>query len=304
MSDFWWVIGKTGQLARALACEFEKNKIAYHCSDRNELDLADPALSMERLTQASPQGRICGVILCAAHTAVDRAEQERELAFRVNAGAPGLIAQFCAQNRIPLLHFSTDYVFDGSGQHARNEQEPTSPQSVYGESKREGERLVLASGARAWIFRVSWLYDATGKNFFRTMLNLRSSPARQAQGLSVIDDQVGAPTYVPVLAQALAGQLPRFLDPKTPTGIFHLAPTGEVSWKGFAEQIFERVLGPPIAVRAVSTEEYLKLVPNQAHRPRNSRLDSSHAKQVLGLDLGDWSRGLDDCVRDFGSLET
>jgi dTDP-4-dehydrorhamnose reductase len=227
------------------------------------------------------------VVNAAAHTAVDRAEQERDLAFAINAEAPAALAQACVAHGARLVHYSTDYVFDGTGTRPYREDDPTSPLGVYGASKRAGEMAVLGSGARHFVFRTAWVYAAHSHNFLRTMLRLGA----ERDELRVVADQVGTPTPAALLADVTAHAL---RDDTGRSGLWHLTPLGQTSWHGFAEAIFEGatargLLAHRPRVLEVTTAEY----PTPAARPAYSVLDCSALQRDFGIALPDWREGLD-----------
>lgn len=227
------------------------------------------------------------VVNAAAYTAVDRAEDDRDAAFRANAEAPAAIAATCARQGALLVHYSTDYVFDGTATRPYREDDPTNPLGVYGASKLAGEQAIQASGARHIIFRTAWVYAAHGRNFLRTMLRL----AAERDELRVVADQIGTPTpaglIADVTAQAL-GQPPRH------SGIWHLTAGGQTSWHGFAEAIFERacvlgLIGKRPTVTAITTAEY----PTAAQRPANAVLDCGRLERDFDVPRLQWQQGLD-----------
>jgi len=235
------------------------------------------------------------IVNAAAHTAVDKAESEPELARALNALAPGVLADEAQKLGAWLLHYSTDYVFDGSGDTPRRESDPTGPLSVYGRTKLEGEQAV-ARCSRHLIFRTSWVFAARGANFAKTMLRL----AGERESLSVIADQVGAPTGAELLADVTAHALrtvrSRPADFADLAGVYHLVAGGETSWHGFACHVLEyaRSRGQhlkvaPDAVRAITTADY----PTPARRPLNSRLDTTRLRQTFGVCLPDWKIAVD-----------
>jgi dTDP-4-dehydrorhamnose reductase len=258
-----------------------------------ELDLTDRDAVSSLVREIRP----AVIINAAAYTAVDRAESERELARAVNADAPALLAELAAQSGCLLIHYSTDYVFDGSSDQPRAEDEPPGPLNVYGQTKWEGEEAVRRSGCTHLIFRTSWVFSRHGHNFVKTMLRLGA----ERPGLDIVDDQVGAPTSAAMLADktvhVLAG-----LDPEDPcgsladkSGTYHLTCAGEVSWHGFAEEIFRqaRQLGWEMVVqdvRGIPTSEY----PTPAKRPLNSRLDCSRFCAQFSTSLPTWQ----DCLQE------
>ncbi|MDO9002650.1 MAG: dTDP-4-dehydrorhamnose reductase [Aquabacterium sp.] len=233
------------------------------------------------------------VVNAAAHTAVDKAESEPELARAINATAPGLIALEAAKLGALLVHYSTDYVFDGSGSAARHETSPTAPLSVYGRTKLEGEQLIQQSGCAHFIFRTSWVYAARGGNFAKTMLRL----AAERDQLKVINDQIGAPTGADLVADVTAHAIRAFRQANRPelSGLYHLVAQGETSWFDYARFVIEwaRANGQPIkvapdAIESTGTASY----PTPAQRPLNSRLDTTKLQQALGLTLPHWQRGV------------
>jgi dTDP-4-dehydrorhamnose reductase len=233
------------------------------------------------------------IVNAAAHTAVDKAESEPDLARAINATAPGLIAIEAAKLGALLVHYSTDYVFDGSGSQPRTESAPTAPLSVYGRTKLEGEQLIQQSGCAHFIFRTSWVYAARGGNFARTMLRL----AAERDQLKVINDQIGAPTGADLLADVTAHAIRAFRQGHHPelSGLYHLVAHGETSWFDYARFVIEwaRAHGQPIkvapeAIEAIATAAY----PTPAQRPLNSRLDTAKLQQALGLTLPHWQQGV------------
>jgi dTDP-4-dehydrorhamnose reductase len=232
------------------------------------------------------------VVNAAAYTAVDRAESEPELAATINTAAPAAIARACAAQGAWLLQYSSDYVFDGSGNAPRDESAPTAPLSVYGRSKRDGEDAIRASGCHHLILRTSWVYAARGGNFVRTMLRL----AAERDTLDVVADQVGAPTGADLLADVSAHLLRAVQVRPEAGGTYHCVPSGEVSWHGYARHVIAaaRAAGRPVkvaddAVRAVPTAAY----PTPARRPLNSRLSTHKLRDTFDLHLPPWQQGVD-----------
>ena len=232
------------------------------------------------------------VINAGAYTAVDQAERELALATSINADAPGLIAREMARTGGWLMHFSTDYVFDGSGHLPRDEQAPTGPLSTYGRTKLAGEDQVRASACKHLILRTSWVHSARGGNFARTMLRL----AGQRAALTVVNDQIGAPTGAELLADVAAHALrSAMLDSKL-SGTYHLCATGEVSWCDYARHVLAwghraglGLRATPEAVTGIATRDY----PTPAARPLNSRLDTRKLRETFGLQLPPWQIGVD-----------
>jgi dTDP-4-dehydrorhamnose reductase len=232
------------------------------------------------------------IVNAAAYTAVDRAESESEVAYAVNALAPGTLAEASATLGACLIHYSTDYVFDGSGSRPWKEDDPTEPLGVYGRTKLEGEQRVRSSGCRHVILRTSWVYAARGTNFPKTMLRLASERAE----LSVIDDQIGAPTGADLIADATAHVLRTIEREGRHGGTYHVTASGEASWFEFAKFVIEgaRSRGwpltvPPLAIRPVPTSAY----PSVARRPLNSRLDCTRFEQDFDLRLPRWQDGVE-----------
>ena len=232
------------------------------------------------------------IVNAAAHTAVDKAESEPELARTLNALAPQVLAQEAAQLGAWLVHYSTDYVFDGSGDTPRLETDATGPLSVYGATKLEGEQLIAAANPRHLIFRTSWVYAARGGNFARTMLKL----AAERDALNVIHDQVGAPTGADLLADVTAHAARRVLDTPGLAGTYHCVAAGETSWFDYARFVIEwarahgqAVKVTPDAVRAIPTSAY----PTPARRPLNSRLSTTRLQAGFGLRLPHWQPGVE-----------
>jgi len=232
------------------------------------------------------------IVNAAAHTAVDRAESEPELVQAINATAPAVLAREAAARGAWLLHYSTDYVFDGSGTTPWVEDAPTGPLSVYGRTKLAGEEAIRASGCRHLILRTSWVYAARGGNFAKTMLRL----AGERDKLSVICDQIGAPTGADLLADLSAHTL-RFAQARPEvSGTYHAAAAGETSWHGYAQHVirFARAAGQAIkvtdpAIEAVRTSAF----PTPAQRPANSRLNTQKLRDTFGLHLPDWQSGVE-----------
>ncbi|WP_282245393.1 dTDP-4-dehydrorhamnose reductase [Stenotrophomonas sp. PS02300] len=226
------------------------------------------------------------VVNAAAYTAVDRAEGERDAAWRANAEAPGVIARWCAAAGVPLVHYSTDYVFDGQGSRPYREDDATAPLGVYGESKLAGEDAVRAAGGRHMIFRTAWVYASHSANFLRTMLRVGA----ERDVLRVVADQVGTPTPASLIADVTAQVLQH---PDALSGTWHLTANGETSWHGFAEAIFaEAVAAGRLArapkVEAITTAEY----PTPAKRPAYSHLDVTKLQSDFGIVLPSWQEGL------------
>lgn len=226
------------------------------------------------------------VVNAAAYTAVDRAEEDRDAAFRANAEAPGVLARWCAQAGVPLVHYSTDYVFDGQGTRPYREDDATAPLGVYGASKLAGEDAIRAAGGRHLIFRTAWVYAPHSANFLRTMLRVGAD----RDVLRVVADQVGTPTPAALIADVTAQALQH---DGALSGTWHLTATGETSWHGFAEAIFTEAVAAGVlprapTVEAITTAEY----PTPARRPVYSHLDVAKLEKDFGVTLPRWQDGL------------
>lgn len=279
--------GMGGQLARALK-EMEAGPLDVTAVGRPDVDLARPESLGAALARHAPD-----VVVCAgAHTAVDQAESEADLAYAVNAEGPRVLAGACAAAAMPLVHVSTDYVFDGTQPAPYRETDPPSPASVYGRTKLAGEAGVTAAGGRSVIVRTSWVYSDQGRNFVRTMLKL----ARTREVIRVVDDQRGYPTYAPFLAGAIRTVAERLVsDSGAPTGVFHAAGPGYCSWADLAEEVFacSRSRGGPSAqVERIPTSDY----PTPASRPANSALDGSVLAAAYGVKMPEWREGVAACL--------
>lgn len=285
------VTGRSGQLASCLAEAAAASGIEIVLAGRPELDLAVPDTITRAIDRYAPEL----VVNAAAYTAVDKAETEMDAAFAINARGAGHVATAAARAGLPILHVSTDYVFDGTKPAPYVESDPVAPTSAYGRSKREGEVRVMDANARHVILRTAWVHSPFGSNFVKTMLRLASTRPR----IGVVDDQVGSPTYAPDLAmvvlgvaQSLSGRAPND-DP--PWGIYHAAGRGEATWCGLAREVFAvsgRHGGPVAMVDAIPTSAY----PTPARRPANSRLDTTKLKTAFALELPDWREGAAACV--------
>jgi dTDP-4-dehydrorhamnose reductase len=264
---------------------------------RADCDLADPD-AIRAMVEAT---RPTIIVNPAAYTAVDKAETERALAFAVNALAPAVLAEEAAKTGALLVHYSTDYVFDGRKQGAYLEQDLAAPQSVYGMSKLAGEEAIRSVDTRHLILRTSWVFGVHGKNFLKTILRL----ARERDGLRVVADQIGAPTSAALIADVTADILGQYLrdrdkvDNPDRFGTFHLTASGETSWHGYARSIVATGLemGMPIkmspgAISPISTDDY----PVPAPRPANSRLNTEKLKSTFNLVLPDWRVGVTDVL--------
>lgn len=236
------------------------------------------------------------LVNAAAYTAVDRAEQERETALLINAEAPRVMAQAMAELGGLMLHYSTDYVFDGSGDHAWKEDDPAAPLNVYGMTKLQGEQAIRTSGCRHLILRSSWMYGLRGDNFIRTMLRL----AAGRESLRIVDDQIGTPTGAELVADVTAHLLRSALNRSELQGVYHLAAAGETSWYAYACYIIDsaRKLGFEVKVDTIEpivSSSYR----TPAVRPLNSRLDTSRLRSHFGLYLPHWQHGVERMLREL-----
>ena len=268
------VFGKTGQVARELQALAPVIALG-----REEVDLVISGVCSAAIDRLAP----AAVINAAANTAVDRAEDEEELATQVNGAAPTEMARACAERDIPFVHLSTDYVFDGSGETPWRPDDPVAPISAYGRSKLAGEQGVAAAGGRYAILRTSWVFSAHGQNFLKTMLRLGLERAQ----LRIVADQIGGPTPAAAIAQACLTIANQLAEDRAKAGIYHFAGAPDASWADFARAIFAQA-GLACDVEDLGTADY----PTPARRPANSRLDCSATKSVFRIKQPDWQDGL------------
>ncbi|RKF13472.1 dTDP-4-dehydrorhamnose reductase [Roseovarius spongiae] len=268
------IFGRTGQVARELARAIPDAAFI----GRDEADFTDPLACLAALKRHAPEA----VINAAAYTAVDRAEEEEPLALQVNARTPGVLAAECAAGGVPFVQISTDYVFDGAGDTAWLPHSPTAPLSAYGRTKLAGEEAVRGAGGPHAILRTSWVFSAHGANFVKSMLRLGA----ERDALRIVADQVGGPTPADAIAQACL-TLARNLRDGAPGGAYHFAGAPDVSWAGFAREIFAQA-GMQTEVSDIPTSEY----PTPAKRPSNSRLDCTSLMRDHGIARPDWRAGL------------
>jgi dTDP-4-dehydrorhamnose reductase len=284
------LLGKSGQvgweLQRSLAPLGDVTALDFdsttHCGD-----FAQPAGIANTVRALRPDV----IVNAAAHTAVDKAESEPDLARLLNATTPGVLAEEAARLGALLVHYSTDYVFDGSGSRPWLETDSPAPLSVYGRTKWEGEQLIAQNCPKHLIFRTSWVYAARGGNFAKTMLRL----AQERERLTVIDDQWGAPTGAELLADVTAHAIRQTLREPQHAGLYHLAAAGQTSWHGYARFVLDtaRALKPELALRAQEVAPVpTSAFPTPAQRPLNSRLNTTHLRQTFGLTLPDWQHGV------------
>ena len=292
------VTGRNGQVVRALSEAAQFHDVAVIPLARPDLDLGVPKTIEPPLRAVAPDI----VVNAAAYTAVDQAEREPEIASLVNAEGAGAVAAAARTLHVPVIHLSTDYVFDGDKKSAYIEEDAVSPRNVYGATKLAGERAVAAATSDCVILRTAWVYAPYGKNFVRTMQAL----ARTRDEVRVVGDQQGCPTYAPDIAVAIIGIARNLLEsPSEPLlrGLFHLAGRGETTWAGFAGAIFDflaaRGLRKPI-LTTITTVEY----PTSARRPSNSRLNCGKLARAHGITLPFWRDSLNNCLERLTSSST
>ena len=274
------VTGKNGQVVSALQA-LANDELEIVALGRPELDLAQPETVLKALREVKPDV----VVSAAAYTAVDKAESEQDIAFAVNRDGAKTVAQAASDIGIPVIHLSTDYVFDGTKDTAYVESDPTGPTSVYGRSKLEGERAVSEATDNYVVLRTAWVYSEYGNNFVKTMLRL----SENRDEINVVADQFGCPTSANDIAAAVVTIARKLAeDSSAPLrGVFHLSGTGETNWANFAKQIFAFSAengGKSIVVNDITTAQY----PTPARRPANSRLDCSKLEEVYGIKLPSW----------------
>ena len=285
------LLGKNGQvgweLQRSLAPLGELTALDRHGADGLCGDLGNPEGIAATVRAVQPQL----IVNAAAYTAVDQAESEPELARRINAAAPAVLAREAAAGGALLVHYSTDYVFDGSGQRPWREDDATAPLSVYGQTKLEAEQAILASGCAHLILRTSWVYAARGGNFAKTMLRL----AQERERLTVIDDQWGAPTGAELIADVTAHAIAQTRQQPGKAGIYHLAPAGETTWHAYAKYVIAQASQAQPAIKIKATEIApipTSTYPTSARRPHNSRLNTHKLQTAFGLHLPPWQDGV------------
>ena len=290
------LLGKGGQvgweLQRSLAPLGELTALDFDSTDFHA-DFSHP----DRLAETVLKVRPDVVVNAAAHTAVDKAESEPDFARKLNATSPGVVAEAAQQIGALMVHYSTDYVFDGSGSTPWEEGDATGPLSVYGRTKLEGEQLVAQHCARHLIFRTSWVYAARGGNFAKTMLRL----AKERERLTVINDQFGAPTGAELLADVTAHAIRATLADPAKTGLYHVVAGGETSWHGYARYVLEQAVQAGVALKA--SPDTVDAVPTSAFptpavRPGNSRLNTRKLQAAFGLTLPHWQAGVARMLRE------
>jgi dTDP-4-dehydrorhamnose reductase len=286
------VVGRRGQVARALALASWPAGMSVTCRGRDEIDLAEPEAAATAVAAEAPDL----VINAAAYTAVDNAEREPSAAYALNCDGPAALAATCVEIGAPLVHLSSDYVFDGLKQGAYVESDPVNPISVYGASKAAGEQAVRSTLATHFILRSAWVYAAQGQNFVRTMLRL----AKERSEIGVVNDQRGSPTAASEIARALVEVCGRLLAGSGAFGTFHFCGAGSTTWHGFAEAIFELSGGAAPRLLPIATSAY----PTPARRPANSVLDGTKIERLYGVAARPWRESLALCLAEIAAQET
>ena len=281
------IAGQHGQVSQALQHSL-KDLGELIVPGRERLDLSQPDSIRALMREIRPDI----IINAAAHTAVDQAESEPDLAFAINATSPGVLAEEAAALGIPFIHYSTDYVFDGSKDGAWTESDVPNPLGVYGRSKLAGERAIEKAGGQYLILRTSWVYSLTGRNFLLTMQRL----LQEREKLNVVADQIGAPTWAGSIAQSTYELIERWRDGRPGTwGVYHLTNSGETSWFGFAQAIGQQLTkaGKRCAtLEPIASSAY----PTPAVRPLNSRLDCNRLQREWGVSQPDWHDAMLECL--------
>lgn len=286
------VFGETGQVGQALgrAAKTSGGTITLETRGSDEADFTSP----ETCARFARETDADVVINAVAYTAVDKAEEQEDLALMINGTTPGVIAQVCAERDLPLVHISTDYVFDGSGTAPFTPDHPTGPLGAYGRTKLVGEEEVRAAGGTHAIFRTSWVVSAHGNNFVKTMLRLGG----ERDALTIVADQIGGPTCAAAIADICLSAARQLLDDPAKTGTYHLSGGPDVSWADFARDIFAQS-GTTCDVTDIPSSAY----PTPAARPLNSRMDNSTTETIFGIPRSDWRVGLTGILKDLGALK-
>jgi dTDP-4-dehydrorhamnose reductase len=289
------ILGQQGQVAWELQRTLASLGDVTVCGSQ-ALDLANPDSIREQVRSIQPDI----IVNAAAYTAVDKAETESELCMSINAIAPGILAELARESQALLVHYSTDYVFDGSKTSPYLETDPTNPMSVYGASKLAGERAIIQADCAHLIFRTTWVYGNRGKNFLLTILRLAADKTK----LKIVADQIGSPTWSRSISEATAQIIAQCRhDRSSVKGLYNLSAAGKTSWHGFANQIIDRSrsIDPELAL---AIEQILPIpatdYPTPAQRPANSVLDNSKILADFGVQLPDWQVSLEQCMQKFG----
>lgn len=281
------VTGATGQVGYCLQQQLQAKGWDYVALTRNELDISDAHAVEKHVAEIKPTV----IINAAAYTAVDKAEQEKEIAYAINRDGPANLARAAKSINAAILHISTDYVFAGDAEGSYREDAPTAPQGVYGQSKLDGEQAVIAANDKHIILRTAWVFGEHGNNFVKTMIRL----GRTRDALGIVADQEGGPTYAGDIAAALLQIAQQYAENKTISwGIYHFSGLPHISWFGFAKQIFAEVQQAEIydkpipQLNAITTADY----PTPAKRPANSKLDCNKLEQAFGIAPSNWQSAL------------
>jgi dTDP-4-dehydrorhamnose reductase len=280
------VTGSKGQLGSEIAFLSSTSQHSFIFSDIEEMDLTKKESILTYLNSNTPDF----IISCGAYTAVDKAEDETELAHKVNAIAPQILAEYCVEHKTRLIHVSTDYVFDGASNTPMSEEDATNPQSVYGQTKLDGEKAILRLLSNAYIVRTSWVYSEFGSNFVKTMLRVGS----ERDEISVVNDQVGTPTYARDLAEAILKIVNEIISGNDHPGVYHFSNEGVCSWYDFAKEIFEQK-GITCKINPIPTSAY----PTKANRPNYSVFDKSKIKNTFDVSVPTWSDSLVNCLKNI-----
>lgn len=278
------ITGCNGQVGHCLVKQLENNAEIL-ALDVDKLDITDKEQVFNTVLEFKPDF----IINAAAHTAVDKAEEQEELSYKINRDGPLFLAQAAKQVDACILHISTDYVFEGNKSGIYTEQDPTGPQGVYGASKLAGEIAVQENNPKHIILRTAWVFGEHGNNFIKTMLRL----ARERDALSIVGDQFGGPTYAGDIASALISIANQVQDGSTEWGVYHFSGAPHVSWFEFAQEIFQqaedkKILEKTPVLTSITTSEF----PTAAKRPENSKLDCSKIKAVFGIEASNWKMAL------------
>lgn len=293
------LFGCNGQVGSALQKSLQSlgDVIAL---DRNNSQFCGDFTNPEAIATTIREIKPSVIVNAAAYTAVDKAESEPELAFLINAETPGILAQEAETLGAWLVHYSTDYVFDGSGTRPWQETDMPNPLNVYGTSKLQGERNIAASCSRYIVLRTSWVYAAQGNNFAKTMLRL----AQERESLSVVNDQIGAPTGAAQLAELTATIIPKLMHDENLAGLYHAVAAGETSWYDYARFVIDCARKRGVAIKVKDTDIVpvaSDQFPTPAKRPCNSRLDTSKLRRAFDLDLSPWQVGVEEMLDTIGA---
>lgn len=279
------VFGETGQLAQEL--QMQAGDVTLEVRGLEEADFTNPEACAQWVRETDADA----VINAVAYTAVDKAEEEEALALQINATTPALLAQVASERGLPFVHVSTDYVYEGSGEHLWTPDAPTAPINAYGRTKLAGDEAVAAAGGAYAILRTSWVVSAHGHNFIKTMLRLGA----ERDQLTIIHDQVGAPTPARDLARACLSMAAQLCEDTGKSGIYHMQGAPLASWADFAREIFAQA-NLSCEVANIPTTDY----PTPAARPLNSRLDCATLETVFGIAQPDWTQGLAEILKNLG----